>query len=143
VRRRRTISRRPVRTRHGKTTKPKRNDAPTARRSAGSSTADVREKVELYARGLNVAQKKLDRRTRELSEALNQQKATSEVLRVISNSSIDLRSALEAIAASAARLLDVTDADIMQVEGDGLRLIAKHGPSRQWPVGAIRPINRN
>jgi hypothetical protein len=78
-----------------------------------------------------------------LSEALDQQKATFEVLRVISNSSIDLRSALEAIAESAARLLDVTDADIMRVEGDALRLIAKHGPSQQRPVGSIRPINRD
>jgi GAF domain-containing protein len=97
----------------------------------------------LCARELNAAQKKLDLRTRELSEALDQQKATSEVLRVISDSSIDLVSALEAIAESAARLLDVTDADIMRLEGEGLRLIAKHGPSRQWPVGSIRPINRN
>jgi GAF domain-containing protein len=51
--------------------------------------------------------------------------------------------ALHAIAESAARLLDVTDADIMRVEGDALRLVAKHGPSRQWPVGSVRPINRD
>jgi two-component system NtrC family sensor kinase len=82
-------------------------------------------------------------RTRELSEALDQLKATSEVLHVVSSSPADLQSALGAIAESAARLLDVSDADIMRLEGDGLRLIAKHGPSRQWPVGSIRQINRN
>src|SRR5262249_34357376 len=87
--------------------------------------------------------KKLYLRTRELSDALDRQKATSEILRVISNSSIDLPSALQAIAESAARLLDATDADIMRLEGDGLRLIAKHGPSQQWPVGSLRSINRN
>ena len=45
----------------------------------------------------------------------------------------------QAIAESAARLLDVTDADIMRVEGDVLRSVAKHGPSRQWPMGTVRP----
>jgi GAF domain-containing protein len=82
-------------------------------------------------------------RTRELSEALDQVKATSEVLHVVSSSPADLQTALGAIAESAARLLDVSDADIMRLEADGLRLIAKHGPSRQWPVGSIRQINRN
>ena len=142
MRRRGTASRKPAKTQHRKP-RPKRSNAPTAVRSPSSFTADLREKLKLCARGLNVAQKKLDLRTRELSEALDQQKATSEVLRVIANSSIDLPSALKAIAESAARLLDVTDAEIMRLEGDGLRLIAKHGPSRQWPVGSIRPINRN
>ena len=38
------------------------------------------------------------------------------------------------------RLLDVTDADIMRVEGDLLRSVAKHRPSRQWPMGTVRRI---
>src|SRR5215831_13631236 len=78
---------------------------------------------------------------RELADALEQQTATSEVLRVISNSPTDVRSVLQAIAESAARLLNVTDAQIMRVEGDALRLVAKHGPLPNW-VG-VRPINRN
>src|SRR6266702_2107623 len=81
-------------------------------------------------------EEKIERLTRELSEAQDQLKATSELLRVVSNSPAEnLQSALEAIAESAARLLDVADADIMRLEGDGLRLMAKHGSSRQWPVG--------
>ena len=50
--------------------------------------------------------RRLAQHRRVLSEVLDQQKATSEVLRVISNSPIDLQSALGAIAESAARLLD-------------------------------------
>jgi GAF domain-containing protein len=83
------------------------------------------------------------RLTRERDEALERETATSEVLRIISNSPTDLQSALGAIAESAARLLDVAGAEISRVEGDGLRLMAKHGAFPQRPVGSMRPINRD
>src|SRR5215467_10718939 len=79
----------------------------------------------------------------ERDEALERETATSEVLRIISNSPTDLQSALGAIAESAARLLDVAGAEISRVEGDGLRLMAKHGSFPQRPVGSVRPINRD
>jgi hypothetical protein len=79
---------------------------------------------------------------RERDEALERETATSDILRIISNSPTDLQSALGAIAESAARLLEVAGAEISRVEGDGLRLMAKHGPLPQRPVGSIRPINR-
>jgi len=79
---------------------------------------------------------------RERDEAMERETATSDILRIISNSPTDLQSALGAIAESAARLLDVAGAEISRVEGDGLRLMAKHGPLPQRPVGSIRPINR-
>ena len=88
-------------------------------------------------------QKKLEARERELAEASVRQEATAEVLRAIANSATDAELALHAIAESAARLLDVADAEIMRVEGDALRLVAKHGPSRLWPIGSVRPINRD
>src|SRR5262249_39750459 len=65
-----------------------------------------------------------------------------EVLRIISNSPADLQSALEAIAESAARLLDVTDVEILRVEGNALRVVAKRGPLPDFS-GDTRPINRN
>jgi GAF domain-containing protein len=86
-------------------------------------------------------EQQLEAYRRELAEALEQQTATSEVLRVISNSPTEVRSVLQAIAESVARLLNVTDAQIMRVEGDALRAVAKHGPLPNW-VG-VRPINRN
>src|SRR5262245_4448043 len=66
----------------------------------------------------------------------------AEVLRVIANPAIDAELVLRAIAQSAAQLLDVTDVEIMRVEGDEVRLVAKHGPSRRWPMGTVRSINR-
>ena len=88
-------------------------------------------------------EEKVERLTRELSEAQGQLKATSEVLRIISNSPADVALALGTIAESAARLLDVTDATIMRVEGEVLRCMVNHGPSRQWPVGTTRPLSRD
>jgi GAF domain-containing protein len=80
---------------------------------------------------------------KKLAEALQQQAATAEVLGVISSSPANAEAALQAIAESAARLLDVTDAEIMRVEGDMLRCVAKHGSSTNWPVGTARPFNRD
>src|SRR6516164_9330993 len=142
MRRRRAMSRKPAKTPHGSTTKPKRNNAPTAAGGRGSSVADLLKQLDLRTRKLAEAQSKLDQQSRVLSEALDQQKATSEVLRVISNSPLDLQSALGAIAESAARLLDVAGAEINRLDGDGLRLIAKHGALAQRPIGSVRPITR-
>jgi two-component system, NtrC family, sensor kinase len=142
VRRRRTITRKAAKAHHGSTTKPKRNNALTAAGGRGSSIADLLKQLDLRTRTLAETQSKLDQQSRVLSEALDQQKATSEVLRVISNSPIDLQSALGAIAESAARLLDVAGAEVNRLEGDGLRLIAKHGAFSQRPIGSVRPITR-
>jgi GAF domain-containing protein len=78
-----------------------------------------------------------------LSEALEQEKATSEILQVIASSPTEVQSALDAIAGAAARLLDVADVYIMRVEGQLLRAVAMHGPSRQWAIGTTRAINRD
>jgi GAF domain-containing protein len=80
---------------------------------------------------------------KKLAEALEREAATSEVLRLISHSPADVALALGTIAESAARLLDVTDATIMRVEGDVLRCMTNYGPSRQWPVGTTRPLSRD
>jgi len=117
-----------ARTRHRKTAKPKRS-APIIARRDNPSVADLQAQTSDL--------------TRELGQTQDQLAATSEVLRVISNSPTDLQSSLGAIAESAARLLDVAGAEISRVEGDGLRLMAKHGSFPQRPVGSIRPINRD
>jgi two-component system, NtrC family, sensor kinase len=64
----------------------------------------------------------------ETKEALEQQTATSEILRVISRSPTDVQPVFEVVAANAARLCDAFDATIFRVDGDVLRLVAHKGP---------------
>src|SRR5882724_11700482 len=62
-----------------------------------------------------------------LAEAAMQQTATSEMLRLISNSPI--QSVLDAVAEHAARLCDASNARIWRLENNFLRLVASYGES--------------
>ena len=72
--------------------------------------------------------KELEARNRALTESLEQQTATGEILRVISSSPTDIEPVFTAVAASAARLCDAFDAAIHRIDGDVLRLVAHEGP---------------
>ena len=63
----------------------------------------------------------------ELTEALEQQTATSEILGVIASSPTDIQPVLNAVAENAARLCDAIDAQIIRVEGDFVRPVASYG----------------
>ena len=90
---------------------PKARKAPTAL----ASSADLQEE--------------LDRRTRELDEALERQIATSEVLGVISSSPTDVQPVFDLIAKSAARLCRAQFCHVFQFDGKLIHFAASYGYS--------------
>jgi two-component system NtrC family sensor kinase len=63
-------------------------------------------------------------RNRELAEALEQQTATSEILRVIARSASDVQPVFDTIAAAARRLCQARSANVLRLEAGQLRLVA-------------------
>ena len=90
-------------------------------------------------------QREAEARAHELQESLARQAATSEILRVISNSPTDLQPVLKTVAQNAAHLCDANDAAIIRVEGDRLRVVAEYGSLRDVPVEQLEqpPLRRD
>ena len=125
MRRRSRAGGEPVKTRRDKTATLKRRNAPKTVRRRGLSIAKLQEQ--------------LDRRTRELSEALEQQIATSDVLRIISNSPTDAQPVFDAIIGSAVRMCDARFGAVFRLDRGVLHLVAHHnlrgGAARAAPAG--------
>ena len=111
----------PIKARRRNTAMLKRGNAPKATRSRSSPTA-VKETSPTAVKETKVA-----RLTRELQEALAQQTATSDVLRVISSSPGDLQPVFESMLANAAKLCAAAYGTMWLCEGDGFRAAAIYG----------------
>ena len=98
-----------------KTQRPKTLKRRNAPKAAGSRSSLATGKE------TNVAQL-----TRERDEALEQQAATSEVLKVISSSPAQLEPVFNAILANAVRICEAKFGTLYLREGDGLRTVATH-----------------
>ena len=110
-----------------KATKLKRRNAPKAVRRRSSSVAGKEAKVALFKR--------------ERDEALEQQRATAEVLKIISASPTELQPVLEVVVRSAARFCQANDATIYELDGQDLRIAAHWGTVPQ-EVGIRFPCVR-
>src|SRR4029434_1093375 len=78
----------------------------------------------------------------QVTETLDQQTATSEILRVIAGSPTDLQPVLDALVESARPLCQAADTALLTVEGDQLRVAAVHGSVEGGLVGFSNPIQR-
>src|SRR5262249_50299184 len=83
----------------------------------------------------------LRQRTTDLSEALEQQTATSDVLQVISGSPGDLQPVFAAMLDKAARICDANFSNIFRWDGDALHLVATHNTPPAF-VSAVSPEPR-
>ena len=126
----------------------KKRDKPRRQRLAevlAEREAEFAEARRQNARLFDEVQAKTHDLEEALQEALRQQTATSDILRVIASSPNDLQPVLDIIVETACRLCSAYDAVVLLREGDQLRIVAHHGPipitfasqqiSRGWASG--------
>src|SRR5215469_10608187 len=73
---------------------------------------------------------------RERDEAQEQQRATAEVLKIISTSPTELQPVLEVVVRSAARFCEADDVSIFELDGQYLRITAAHWGAVPQDIGA-------
>ena len=113
----------PIKRRRPKTPKPTRRNAP---------------KVELHSKTSSVAEEnEVARLARERDEALEQQTATSEVLRVISASPGELEPVFQAMLERAVRVCGAKFGNIYRWDGEALHILASHNTPPAF-VEAVR-----
>jgi signal transduction histidine kinase/putative methionine-R-sulfoxide reductase with GAF domain len=130
--------------RGAKPTKSKEAKPPVARKSPKDDGDRVRHLEERLAEALRdktEAQEQLQTRDRELVEALEQQTATAEVLRIIGTSPSDLQPVLDTVVKSAARFCGADSATLFQLDGQTLGVVAHHG-AIPVHVGLVTPCGR-
>ena len=115
MRRRSRAGGEPVKTRRRKAMALKHGSAPKGVRRRSSSLTE-----------------KVARLARELNEAVEQQTATAEILRVISSSPGDLQPVFEAILENATRICEAKFGNLWLREGDKFRIVAMHGGSPEY-----------
>ena len=99
-------------------------NSPTRGRKLRSTGTKARARVSNGPNSLIELKKQLEARTRELAEALEQQTATSEVLRIISSSPGKLEPVFEAVLANAVRICQAKFGNLVLYDGNAFRMAA-------------------
>src|SRR6516164_226983 len=128
MRRRSRASSKPTKARSRKTVAPRAAKTPKTG-SRRSATADHKTKIAWLER--------------QLSESLEQQAATSEVLQIISSPQTSVTAVLDAVAANAVRLCEAVNATIYLRDGDAVVIHAQYGPLRGGQIGTRRALNND
>ena len=126
MRRRGTVNRKPAKTQQRKPTRSKRSNAPTVARRRSPSAADL--------------QKQLDQRTRERDEALDREKTTAEVLRVINSSPGELEPVFQTMLENATRLCEAEFGNLFLYDGESFRTVALYQASQAYAEARQRPF---
>src|SRR5215471_3244664 len=128
MRRRSRASSKQANARSRKTVAPRAANTPKTG-SRRSATADHKTKIAWLER--------------QLSESLEQQAATSDVLQIISSPQTSVTAVLDAVAANAVRLCEAVNATIYLRDGDALVIHAQYGPLRGGQIGTRRALNND
>jgi GAF domain-containing protein len=123
-----------MKTRRRKTTKVKRRNPLTAEGRCGP-TADLQNQLDQRTHQLAEAQKRL-------AEALEQQAASSEVLRVISSSPGELEPVFQTMLENATRLCEAKFGTMYFREGDAFRAVAMHGAPPAYREARLHALVR-
>jgi two-component system NtrC family sensor kinase len=133
----------------------KRDNAPTGRKRTAADV-DVKKENSRLRRELSEALeqqkaiaventrllKELGQRTNDLSETLEQQTAISDILHVISSSPGDIQPVLASVAEHSARICEAQIVDILIVKDDKLHYAAELGDFGRILYGETAPLNR-
>ena len=116
--------------------------SPTVRSTGTKARARVTNSVTELKKQLEARTRELAEARGHLAEALEQQIATAEVLRVISRSPGEIQPVFEAMLANATRLCEASYGVMWLREGDAFRSAALHGPFpaayiEQWRSGTL------
>jgi GAF domain-containing protein/anti-sigma regulatory factor (Ser/Thr protein kinase) len=111
-----------------RTTKRRRIVKPSRARATEATThGGDKKKIALLTRKLKDAVEQHNAACKRETEALEREKASSEVLGTISSSPADLKPVFETILANATRLCEASYGTLWLCEGDAIRAVAVHG----------------
>src|SRR4029453_14609749 len=111
--------------------KPHRAVVNTSGPEEGQTIAELRQQLVESLQRESATAKELQERNRDLTEALEQQTATGEVLRVIASSPTDLQPVLNTLIANAVKLSGATKGHVRQLDGEFLRVVAHYGETAE------------